>query len=114
MPESPEESWADCARRELAEETGLVAGEMRYLSSIITTPGFTDERIHLFAATGLHPTDKSPDHDEFIDVVEVPLSQALDWIRSGEITDAKTMATLLFASSFLGFVWEERRMAPAR
>lgn len=114
IPKSQDEPWVDCARRELSEEAGLAADEMRYLSCILTTPGFTDERIHLFAATGMRPTPVNRDHDEFIEVVEVRRSRALEWIRRGEITDAKTIATLLFASAFLDTVWDEGREAPAR
>lgn len=114
IPNDQDEPWVDCARRELSEETGLAADEMRYLSCILTTPGFTDERIHLFAATGMRPTPANRDHDEFIEVVEVRRSRALEWIRRGEITDAKTVATLLFASAFLDTVWDDRREAPPR
>ena len=114
MPDSPDESWEACARRELSEETGYRANETRYLGSILTTPGFTDERIHLFAATGLEPAQARPDSDEFLRVVEMRLSVALERIRSGEIVDAKSIAILLFAVQFLDSVWREDRRAPSR
>ena len=114
MPNSPEESWVSCARRELVEETGFDADEIRYLSGILTTPGFTDERIHLFAATGLHPRKGDRDPDEFLDVVRPRFSEALEGIRAGEIVDAKSVSALMFVSAFLDTVWEENRQAPPR
>lgn len=100
-PDAPGEPWEACARRELLEEAGLVAGELRYLTAIWTTPGFTDERIHLFAASNLSEGPTSYDHDEFIERVSMPLSEALRMVRDGEITDGKTICTLLYAAAFL-------------
>ncbi len=96
----PGEEREACARRELREETGANAEELRYLTSIYTTPGFTDEQIHLFLATGLEVTQ--PDHqpDELIEVVPRPLSGVLEMIRDGEIVDAKTIAALLYVAGF--------------
>jgi ADP-ribose pyrophosphatase len=100
-PDREGEPWEECASRELEEETGLVAGRLTRMTSILTTPGFTDERIHLFLAEDLRPGRTSPDHDEFIEVVHLPLSEALEKIRDEEITDAKSICTLLFAAGFL-------------
>ena len=114
IPDSPTEGWEACARRELAEETGYEAGEMRYLTGLLTTPGFTNEQIHLFAGAGLVEWAARPDHDEFIEVVVLPLPRALEWIRRGRLVDAKTVAALLFARAFLVPVWEENRSPPPR
>jgi ADP-ribose pyrophosphatase len=114
MPASPGETWLECARRELAEETGFEARDLRYLSRIFTTPGFTNEVIHLFAAAGLTPGDARPDRDELFEVETVRLSVALDWIRDGKIVDGKSVAALLFAASFRHHVWPEKRAAPER
>jgi ADP-ribose pyrophosphatase len=114
MPLSPEEPWADCARRELSEETGFRAGELRYLSRIYTTPGFTNEVIHLFAAAELGAGDIQLDRDEFIEVHVLPLSEAVEWIRIGKLVDGKSVAALLFAASFVHSVWLERRVPPTR
>ena len=100
-PDHPGEDWEVCARRELQEETGLVAGKLQPLTSIFTTPGFTDEKIHLFLATELTNGTQTLDADEFVEPVTMPLSEALEMIRSGEISDAKTICTLLFAAGFL-------------
>ena len=101
IPDVPGEPWEDCARRELEEETGYRAGQLRALTRIYTTPGFTDEVIHLFAAWDLEPGSESRDADEFIEVVELRISEALDLARKGELIDAKSLATLLFAQEFL-------------
>jgi ADP-ribose pyrophosphatase len=100
-PDRPGEDWALCAARELQEETGLVAGKLTRLTSILTTPGFTDERIHLFLAEELTPGSTALDHDEFIELVRLPLSEALHLVRTEEIVDAKSICTILFAAGFL-------------
>lgn len=97
----PGEDPEACARRELEEEAGFVAGTLIPLTSIYTTPGFTDERIHLFAATGLTPTTHRREPDEFIEAHPLPWSDILARVRSGEIQDAKTMAILLFVETFI-------------
>jgi ADP-ribose pyrophosphatase len=99
-PDRPGEPWEECARRELREETGLEAGQLRPLTSIWTTPGFTDEKIHLFLATDLTAGETEFDPDEFMETVTMPFSQALQMVRDGEIQDAKTICTLLYAAGF--------------
>jgi ADP-ribose pyrophosphatase len=100
-PHHPGEDWDECARRELREEAGLTAGTLRYLTTIWTTPGFTDERIRLYAAMDLREAETEFDADEFIERVPLPLSRALEMVRDGEITDAKTICTLLYAAGFV-------------
>ncbi len=100
LPAGPDEAWADCARRELTEETGYVAAQVQYLTRIYTTPGFTNEVIHLFTATGLTAGDAARDPDEFITVQAVPFSRALEMVRAGEIVDCKTVAALLYTAAF--------------
>ena len=91
--EAPEK----CAARELREEVQLDARTFTRLGSILTTPGFTDERIHLFLAEGLTPAAGSPEADEYIEVVRVPFDRALTWIADGTIADAKTICALHLA-----------------
>jgi ADP-ribose pyrophosphatase len=99
----PAEQPAACAARELREEVGLEAGEVLPLGTILTTPGFCDERIHLFLARGLRETESAHDADEVIaEIRRIPLSDALAMIRQGEIVDAKTIAGLHLAGAALG------------
>ncbi|MSR22185.1 MAG: NUDIX hydrolase [Gemmatimonadetes bacterium] len=114
IPRTPRESWEECAARELAEETGFQADDLRYLSRILTTPGFTDEVIHLFAATGLQEVGTQRDPDEFLEVVTLRFSKVLHMVEAGEIVDGKSVAGLLFAASFLSSVWPEKRRPPPR
>lgn len=96
----PGETPDACARRELREEAGLVAGRLTHLTTIYTTPGFTDERIDLFVARDLTQGEHRREADEFIEARPFVLSQLLAMIRSGEIADGKTVASLLFFSRF--------------
>jgi ADP-ribose pyrophosphatase len=89
-----------CAHRELREETGCTAESIVPLASMFTTPGFTDERIHLFLATGLTRGETHREADEFMELETVALSRALLMIKRGEIQDAKTALGLLFAAGF--------------
>lgn len=89
-----------CAHRELREETGCTATTMVPMTAFLTTPGFTDERIHIFMASGLTAGESDREPDEFIQVVSKPLSEVLAMIESGEIVDGKTMIGVLFAAGF--------------
>jgi ADP-ribose pyrophosphatase len=91
-----------CAARELAEEAGQRPGRLLRTGAIWTTPGFTDERIHLFAAFDLTPVPRSPDDDELIEVLRLPLDDALQRVWSGELSDAKSALALLHAARHLG------------
>lgn len=93
----PGESPESCARRELEEEAGLRARELRRLTTVYTTPGFTDEVIHLFVALGLEPGEMRHEESEFIERHDFKLEQALEMVTSGQINDAKTICTLLCA-----------------
>jgi ADP-ribose pyrophosphatase len=114
MPDSPDEPWEVCARRELAEETGYRARGLHYLTRIFTTPGFTDEVIHLFAATELEPGGVDRDEDEFMEPAVLRFSEVVDKIRTGELVDAKSVSALLFAHAFRRGIGVEERGAPDR
>jgi ADP-ribose pyrophosphatase len=90
-----------CARRELREETGCTAKTMRHLYTMYTTPGFTDEKIHIFLASDLEQGKTAHEHDEFLTVESVKLSRALEMVKSGEIRDGKTAVGILYAAGFI-------------
>jgi ADP-ribose pyrophosphatase len=97
---NPGEAPADCAARELKEETGCTAERIEHLLSFYTTPGFTDEKIHLFMATGLTAGETKHEADEFLDLQPMLLSRALEMVKTGEIVDAKTALGLMYAAGF--------------
>lgn len=95
--ESPE----TCAARELREETGYSAERLEHLATFFTTPGFTDEKIHLFAAAHLTPGNAERESDEILEVETLRLSAALQMIADGRIVDGKTIIGLFFAADFV-------------
>lgn len=88
------ESAADCARRELIEETGYRAGTIESLGSFYTTPGMTDELMHAFAARDLALVGQDLEEDEQIRVEPMPIDRVLELMDCGEFKDAKSMVTL--------------------
>ncbi len=106
----PNETPAQCAARELAEETGYSAGEFTYLQSIVTTPGFSDECIHLFLAQDLSPGASRLEFDECITPLVLTFPEALNAIVAGKIRDGKTIAGLFAAAAFLDILtWDGRQ-----
>ncbi|MDH4085521.1 MAG: NUDIX hydrolase [Nitrospira sp.] len=91
---SPGEDPLHCAARELEEEVGYRAASFELLSSIFTAPGFADEVIHVYKATGLIKGRQQLDHDEVLEIVEMPLTAAMGKIVDGTIRDGKTIVGL--------------------
>ena len=89
-----------CAARELREETGCTAERIEHLYTFFTTPGFTDERIHAFMATGLKRGAVAHEKDEFMSLETVTLSKALELIKTGELKDAKSALAILYVAGF--------------
>ena len=93
--DAPDEDPLYCATRELSEETGYQAEHIEKLTTIATTVGFSNEYIHLYVAEGLTPGKQHPDEDEFINVVKVPLDEAVQMVLDGRIYDAKSATSIL-------------------
>jgi ADP-ribose pyrophosphatase len=94
----PGEAPEVCAERETEEEIGYRPGHLTRLGSIVTTPGFTDEVIHLFAAHDLTATRAQLEDDEVLSVVRMPFSEAVAMVEQGEIEDAKSVCAILLAA----------------
>ena len=99
--DTEEEDMLLCAKRELEEETGLLARSWVQLTTLDTSPGFLTERIGLYLATDLYQGTVHPDEDEFLHITKMPLAEAVALVMQGKITDAKTIAGLLMAKEYL-------------
>ncbi len=82
-------------KRELKEETGYTAENYTFLGKLYPSPGYVDEVIFMYLATGLVAGESKPDEDEFVEVVRMPLKEAVEKVMAGELTDAKTQAAVL-------------------
>jgi len=98
---TPGEDPLKGAQRELLEETGFVARNWRQLGEILPVPGYSDERIHLYAASSLVSVAPDLDHDEVITVHELTPMTAFSMIKEGAIQDAKTIAALFLAEELI-------------
>ena len=97
----PNENPLEAVKRELEEESGVVAGKIEYLGEIFTTVAIFDEKIHLYLATELEFKNAHPDEDEFLEVENIPLAKLYDMVMNGEIKDAKTQIAILKAYNIL-------------
>jgi ADP-ribose pyrophosphatase len=93
-PELPE----DCARRELEEEVGVLAGRIVKLAEFYTTPGFCEEKLWVYLATELAETQQALEGDELVEIERVSFPHAIEMISDGEIEDAKTIIGILLAA----------------
>lgn len=100
--DSPDEDPFECARRELSEETGLTAEHWQKLTCLETTPGFCNERIHIYLARGLKQGDCHPDEDEFVSVSRMPLKEAVQHVMDGTFRDGKTALGIMMAAALEG------------
>ncbi len=101
----PDEPALETAKRELLEETGYVAAEWRDLGRLHPCIGYSDERIDFFLARKLEFRGAKLDEGEFLETLRIPLAEGVDWIRSGRITDAKTILGLFWAEKLLRENW---------
>lgn len=95
--ETPEK----CAARELVEEVGYRAGRLERMGEMLTAVGFSDERLHLYLARDLTPTERAPEEDEYIEPTLMPVEEAIAMVAAGKIVDGKTqLALLLYQRKF--------------
>jgi ADP-ribose pyrophosphatase len=95
------ETPATCAMREIEQEIGFRAGRVDKLAEFYSTPGFCEEKLYLYLATDLTSVSQNLDHDEFVEVIYLPLAEAIAMARLGEIEDAKTIIALLHAERLI-------------
>lgn len=105
----PFESPMQTGRRELLEETGYTASEWCYLAALHPCIGYSNEIIHIVLATGLQAGSHQRDHDESLEVFDMPLAEAMESMRRGEITDGKTMIALFWVEKHLAGFWPARQ-----
>jgi len=98
----PGETPLDCAIREVEQEIGFRAGQIEKLAEFFSTPGFCEERLYVYLATDLKQSEQRLDHDEFVEVVYLPLAEAVGMAERGEIEDSKTIIALLLAAKLPG------------
>ncbi len=89
------ENHAECGLRELKEETGCTCDRYEYLGSLIPTPAYCGEVIHMYLARGLHYGEQKLDSGEFLDIEKIPLNRAVEMIMNNEIEDSKTQIAVL-------------------
>ncbi len=101
----PGEDWLTCARRELREETGYSAREWAYIGTINNAISYSDEVIHLAFARGLTAGQQALDNHEFLEVFTVEPRDVLEWVRTGVVTDVKTVIGSFWLEKLLGGTW---------
>ncbi len=96
-----DESPVECAIRELHEEAGVVDGKVIHLTTIYTSPGFSNEKMEIYLAVDFKETDNNPDHDEFLHLYRADIQECINMIEDGSITDAKSIIGILLARDYL-------------
>ncbi|HUI88770.1 MAG TPA: NUDIX hydrolase [Anaerolineales bacterium] len=95
------EPYEVCAAREIREETGMAAGNLKHIGDFYLAPGYSTEFMAVFLATDLTHNPLNPDEDEFLQVEEIPVHKAIEMAEAGAMPDAKTLAALFMARAFL-------------
>ena len=95
------EPYEECAAREIREETGMEAGRLEKIGEFYLAPGYSTEFMAVFLATQLKHNPLQADEDEFLQIEKIPLKKAMEMAESGEVPDAKSLAALLLARSYL-------------
>jgi ADP-ribose pyrophosphatase len=98
----PGEKPEECAKREVQEEIGFAAGNLRPLGDFYLVPGYCNEHMYSFLATEIYPSNLDPDEDEFLNVIKVPYREVIKKMQAGEIQDVKTLAVIAQVISIFG------------
>lgn len=101
----PGEDTLECAKRELKEETGYTASDWQYVCTIHNAIAYSDERLLLYVARGLKEGERKLDDGEFLDIYKAPLSELLEQVRNGQITDVKTVIGVFWLEKILSGAW---------
>ncbi len=104
------EETLDSAKRELAEETGYTASDWHYVTTIHNAIGYSDERLVVYLAKGLHAGKARPDEEEFVQTFRAPVSRLLEWVRNGTITDVKTVIGTFWLEKIVNDQWQVKKM----
>jgi ADP-ribose pyrophosphatase len=101
----PGEKTEACAKRELLEETGYVAQEWSYLTTIHPVCAYSNERVEMWLARGLRHEGAKLDAGEFLETFILPVSEAMEWVRDGRVSDVKTIIAIQWAEKILSREW---------
>lgn len=101
----PNEDSLVCAKRELKEETGYTASEWQFVCTIHNAIAYADEHLDIYLARGLVAGDAKLDDEEFLETFTVPLSELLDWVKAGKVTDVKTVIGAFWLDKLLNQEW---------
>jgi len=96
------ENHAECGKRELLEETGCTCSEYIYLGEMYPTPAYNSEITYMYLAKGLNYKKQRLDDDEFLDVIKIPISEAVEMVMNNQLKDGKTQLIILKAARILG------------
>eukprot|EP01037_Dinobryon_pediforme_P023093 gene23093-24444_t len=100
------EDYLACAKRELQEETGYTATEWQFVCTIHNAIAYSDEHLELYLARGLQAGERKLDEGEFLDVFSMPLTELLEQIRQGKVTDVKTLIGAFWLEKILNGQWQ--------
>jgi len=101
----PGEEHLACAKRELEEETGLSASDWRFVCTIHNAIAYSDEHLEIFLARGLSEGEQKLDDGEFLETFTVTVPELLEMVKSGEITDVKTIIGAFWLEKIVNGTW---------
>ncbi len=101
----PNEDHLACAKRELQEETGYTATDWQFICTIHNAIAYSDEHLDIYLARGLIPGERKLDDGEFLETFKATLTEVMDWVREGKITDVKTMIGAFWLDKIASGQW---------